>query len=370
MKKVIKQFFAKRYHLVLLYLARWRLRGNHPHRDLTSVSIVSDLSKANGIARGALLQHEAADRAGFETQIVDVSEFSKATPWRPVEHRRTSAYIFHVGAPETSALVHSVLPEARTGWRIGYWAWELPEAPAEWKNFEALVHEVWTPSTFSANALRKLLEVPVKVVPHEIPQQPRRQRPRGGFTVLAMADGRSSLTRKNPLGALECFKRAFAGAEDCKLVLKLNAPTHVLKDLRKSAEGLPNVEFLLHYLSDDEMDALYLKTDVLLSLHRSEGFGLPMREAMARGIPVVGTGWSGNTDFMSPDNALLVPYTLVPAEDESGIYGHGSVWAEPDVAAGADALRKLYLNPQEYERIATAAHGSALEALTHFRPDK
>lgn len=178
-----------------------------------------------------------------------------------------------------------------------------------------------------------------------------------------MADSRSSFTRKNPAAAVEAFRRAFGDAPSARLVIKLNGRPGDIDVFARSLKDLPNVTVLSTFLDDDAMTTLFHSVDALVSLHRAEGFGLPMLEAMAHGVPVVATGWSGNTDFMDGDNSLLVPYELVPVADEAGIYS-GSIWADPDVEAAADLLRRLADDPDLHERLAAAAHAS----VTASRP--
>ena len=81
--------------------------------------------------------------------------------------------------------------------------------------------------------------------------------------------------------------------------------------------------------------------DCYISLHRSEGFGFGMAEAMACGKSVIATGWSGNLDFTRPDNSLLVDYELVALDRDLGPYRRGQVWAEPDLDMAANAMRQI-----------------------------
>ena len=170
-----------------------------------------------------------------------------------------------------------------------------------------------------------------------------------------MADSRSSFTRKNPAAAVEAFRRAFGTSTDARLVVKLNGNRKDVDTLVRSLRLAPNDTVISEFVDDAALGELLRSADTLLSLHRSEGFGLPMLEAMAHGVPVVGTGWSGNTDFMDEDNSLLVPYRLVPVTDPAGIYSN-SIWAEPDVDAAADLLRQLAGDEALHTRLAKAAH--------------
>lgn len=335
--------------------ARLRLGRRVPPRDLSRLAIVGALRRHNGIAQGALLQHAALARSGHAAQLLDATAALR-NPFARVPHGAASAYVFHCGGPQTASLLLGAMPGAAHAWRIGYWAWELPDPPQDWRRFEGLVSEIWTPSRFAAESLGKLFRTPIRVMPHVMQAQPARHRdPAQPFTVLVMADSRSSFTRKNPAAAIEAFRQAFGNASSARLVVKLNGGQAAIEALSATLRDLPNLSIVTDFLDEAAMAALYRSADVLLSLHRAEGFGLPMLEAMAHGVPVIGTGWSGNTDFMTAANSLLVPFRLVPVEDAAGIYA-GSVWAEPNVAAAADMLRQLAADAALHARLAAAAH--------------
>jgi glycosyltransferase involved in cell wall biosynthesis len=344
------------------------LRGRSGKRDFRRVMIVAALGRNNGIASGARLQCSALRQLGVETDLLDVTPALRNPLFR-LPHRPGSAYVFHAGGPQTANLIGSVLPHAADAYRIAYWAWELPDPPADWTDCDRNIAEIWTPSAFSQSSLSQLARQPIHVVPHYIPVRPaRRRRLDGPFTVLVMADSRSSFSRKNPDGALRAFRAAFGSSQDARLILKLSGRNEELRALETSLGNLltgGNVDFVEGNLDSSELAALYRSADVLLSVHRAEGFGLPMAEAMAHGVPVIATGWSGNLTFMSPADSHLVPYTLVPVDDASGIYGK-SVWAEPDLDDAAKALRRLAEQPECYARLAAAAHRRAGEAAPSF----
>ena len=344
------------------------LRGQSGVREFHRVTVVAALGRNNGIASGAHLQWNALRQLGVDVELLDVTP-SLRNPLFRMPHRPGSAYVFHSGGPQTASLIGSVLPHVAKAYRIAYWAWELPDPP-NWMDCDRNVSEIWTPSAFSRTSLTRLSAKPIHVVPHYVPAPPapRRRRFEEPFTVLAMADSRSSLSRKNPEGALRAFRAAFGSSHAARLVLKLSGRDEDIRSLEVSLSDLlagVNVKVVKGYLEDTELSALYQSADVLLSLHRAEGFGLPILEAMAHGVPVVATGWSGNLTFMSEADSHLVPYTLVPVNDTSAIY-KGGVWAEPDLDEAANMLRRLAEQADYYARFADAAYRRANEAAPSF----
>ena len=341
------------------------IRGRFGNRDFRRVIIVSALGRRTGIASGARLQWEALRQLGMDAELLDATR-ALHNPLFRIPHRPGSAYIFHAGGPQTASLIGSVLPHGAEAYRVAYWAWELPDPPAEWMGCDRAIDEIWTPSAFSKASLTKLTNRPIHVVPHRVRPAPARSRRNDApFTVLAMADSRSSLSRKNPEGALYAFRKAFGASRGARLVLKLSGRQDTFPpSLAKRASG-GNIETIRTHLDDAALTKLYQRADVFLSLHRAEGFGLPMLEAMSHGVPVVATDWSGNREFMDPSNSHLVPCRLVPVNDASAIYA-GSVWAEPDLDAAAHGLRRLAEDAEYYARLAAAAHRRAVTWVSRF----
>jgi glycosyltransferase involved in cell wall biosynthesis len=186
----------------------------------------------------------------------------------------------------------------------------------------------------------------------------------------------SSFARKNPLGAIRAFRQAFGNDPECRLILKcVNGRSFPqgLQLIAQEAAGGSNIIFLDRPMPPCEVGALYEEADVLLSLHRSEGFGLTIVEAMMRGLPAVCTNWSGNTDFFTAEIGVPVGCGLVPARDPQGTYEHPDMsWAEPDIMQAAAALKLLRSDPQLRkvigQRAAVAVHdrfstGSYLERV-------
>ena len=263
-------------------------------------------------------------------------------------------------------------------YRIGYWAWELPDLPEDWAAVIPLFHEIWAPSAFVADAIRRRAPaaVMVRVVPHPLPDmsgavavadKARFGMPSTGIAFLSMYDTRSSAARKNPAGAIRAFQLAFRPDDaGVSLLVKVNAPdetTACMEELDGMIAGWPNIRLFHDTLTDAGADQLIASSDAFISLHRSEGFGLSIAQAMAAGRPVITTAWSGNVDFTG-EGAMLVPCTLVPVRDPTGRYDiSGQVWAEPDLAHAANHLRELARAPGLAATLGSAARATVADRL-------
>jgi glycosyltransferase involved in cell wall biosynthesis len=242
------------------------------------------------------------------------------------------------------------------------------------------VHEVWAPSRFSADALSRRLRRPVQVVPHPValdlatPTDGAAVRARLSiapehFLAFGTFSANSSLARKNPFGAIRAFKDAFAGRRDVRLVLRcLHGSEAVMAPLRAAAAEAKGLVTLLERRGSErggltENAQLYGACDVYLSLHRSEGFGLTLAEAMGAGRATIATGWSGNLEFMNDEVSRLIPARLVPVVDPQGLY-RGGRWAEPDHDAAVAALRTLRDNAGLRARLGSAAAAHVRRVLS------
>jgi glycosyltransferase involved in cell wall biosynthesis len=256
------------------------------------------------------------------------------------------------------AAIHLGRRTMRGRYIVGYWNWELPVVPENWQIGLRFVHEVWVPSNFTADAVNNLLPggrgPRVRVVPYPVatapPMPARLDRaafglPEDVVIVLVSASIASSMARKNPLAAIAAFRAAFGDRRDRLLVLKLGKAGHYPDDLaaiRAAVADASNIRIETRTFPSADNHAFISCCDIVLSLHRSEGFGLVPAEAMLLGKPVVATAWSGNMDYMDPDSTALVGYTLVSVSDPRGNYEvPGAVWAEPSVVEAAGQLRRL-----------------------------
>jgi glycosyltransferase involved in cell wall biosynthesis len=246
---------------------------------------------------------------------------------------------------------------------IGYWYWELPEFPEESLAAFAAVDEVWVGSHFVQDAIAPKSPVPVVRIPPVVSvataggghTRAYFRLPERRFLFLSMGDTRSVLERKNPLAVVRSFKQAFDKSDTrVGLVLKLNNPDYREPEfdaLIDETRGCENIYLLSNVMTRAEINSLISVTDCMVSLHRSEGFGLGPAEAMGAGKPVIVTNWSGNTDYMTKDNSIGIDYELVKLGKDYGSYKSSQHWADPDVEQAAYWMKRLVAEPALAEDI-------------------
>ncbi len=240
-------------------------------------------------------------------------------------------------------------------YRIGHWAWELPEFPhASWNCFP-LLHEIWVASSFVQQSIAASSPIPVITIPYvvrDILKGPHDRKHFGiaehAFVFLFMFDFFSIFERKNPLATIEAFRKAFPGQENVSLVLKFSNAERYPKEaaiLRRAAKCDSRITLIDSYVSVQEVNDLIHSCDCYVSLHRSEGFGLTMAEAMRAEKPVIATNYSGNTDFMNEMNSFLVRYTETEVGAGLNPYPATMTWAEPDIDHAAEQMKLVYTHP-------------------------
>ncbi len=281
--------------------------------------------------------------------------------------------IVAVNADELPSFVARLGEDYFQGPRIGIWGWETDTIPARWQRAFALVQEIWVYSRFMAQNIGAAAPVPTIALPPPVqppvePAQPQRlDVPDEGFLFLFVFDYLSTIQRKNPVGLIEAFKRAFAPGEGPRLLLKtINGPLRPLaeEEVLWAAHGRPDIHVIDRSLSGEELNGLMAACDAYVSLHRSEGFGLTMAEAMAIGKPVIGTGYSGNLDFMNAENSYLVDYELGRVGPDCEIYPPEGAWAMPSVEHAAQLMRRVVERPEEAAAIGARAREDVLRELS------
>jgi glycosyltransferase involved in cell wall biosynthesis len=283
--------------------------------------------------------------------------------------------ILHVNAPWVPFALLLLGRRLVRGKRIvGYWHWELPEVPDDWKIGYPFVHEIWVPSRFVEKAVaRSNPGKPVRIIPHPVALRvpnPKKsaQRTDRPFTVLVVFNMGSSIARKNPFAAIEAFRAAFGGDVSARLVIKAtNCELYEegFDALLAATRLTGNIDLVTHAFSPAQMDMLYERADVVMSLHRSEGFGFVIAEAMLRGLPVVATNWSGNYDFLNESNGMPVHWVPVRASDPQGEYDQSHLtWADPDVHDASAKLKVLRDHPRLRAELGRRAREDAVRLFS------
>ena len=249
---------------------------------------------------------------------------------------------------------------------IGQWFWELEVAPPWYKPAYKYVNELWAPTKFIEEMLRK--EAPRRIHVEYMPLPLRKPRVVENaqrtdldlddrFMFLFTFDFMSVMKRKNPMGLIEAFKKAFTPNEGPMLVLKcINGETRAesFAEMQAAIAGRDDIIIMNKYLDSEMSAALMNLCDCYVSLHRSEGLGLTIAEAMLLGKPVIATGYSGNLDFMTPETSYLVPWKRVKVGDGAEAYSSKATWAEPDLDVASEMMRKVFEHPEQARQKAIA----------------
>jgi glycosyltransferase involved in cell wall biosynthesis len=259
---------------------------------------------------------------------------------------------------------------------IGQWFWELEVAPPWYKPAYKYVKELWAPTRFIEQMLRN--EAPREIEVRYMPLPLRMPRVVSGvsrdqlglddrFMFLFTFDFMSVMKRKNPLGLVEAFKKAFDPGEGPMLVLKsINGDSRpeASAELKAVIEGRDDIIWIDKYLDSEMSAALMNLCDCYVSLHRSEGLGLTIAEAMLLGKPVIATAYSGNLDFMTPGTSYMVPWTRVKVGKGAEAYSSRATWAEPNLDVAAEMMRTVYENPEQAQAVANAGKRDLEERFT------
>lgn len=268
--------------------------------------------------------------------------------------------IFHINGDEIEqALAHLSYHKPWAGYNVIYPAWELSRYPKVWAKQLDGFDEIWAPSFFIQDALKAICRKPVLHMPLacEVVLTKFLSRryfgiPETDYVFLFFFDVRSYVSRKNPKAVIDAFRILLNRNQFAKttLVLKINGADQapeVFSQLHAYLDDMrDHILIIQDVMTDNEVKNLVRCCDCFISLHRSEGYGRGMAEAMFLGKPVIATGYSGNMDFMSSEVAFIVDYKLISLIE--GEYPHydGQVWAEPDVNEAANYMQLLLANPE------------------------
>jgi glycosyltransferase involved in cell wall biosynthesis len=333
-----------------------------------SVAIVGMFESASGL--GAAARGMARALADLDPTCVTLSEFSH-TPRisdaslptvTPKDSQPSGAGVaLHVVNPDIfPAVARRYGTRFVTGNRcnVAVSIWETDTLPTGWANVLSLYDVIATHSRFAARAFEKGTGRPVGIIPQCLPERPIRVRKSAGpIEFLVMFDHASCLDRKNPLGAIRAFRQASAnlaaGSARLRVKCHANTPTDVIDRLRAEACAA-NVEIIARTLDEAGMEALWEECDCLLSMHRSEGYGLPVAEALSRAIPVIASRQGGVLDFADDKGCMLISGSQAMPPPGRRQYVEWSGWLEPDLAEAAAAIVEVASNYSAAQKRAEA----------------
>lgn len=347
--------------------------------DTTSVNILGYFSRELGIGEAARSLARSCESAGIPVEPIDVGALFEAPAMAaaasilPRQRQLPIDILFYNADMMPAAARHLRALGHHSGYRIGFWHWEQPVLPRRFHEAFAEVDEIWVPSRFVHEAIAPVAPVPVVTIPHAVEFAPTPGVSRADFglpddkcLVLVMYDFHSFQERKNPRAAVAAFRAAKTAEPSLGLVVKtINAGQHQRErhEIEETLRGVPDVTFIDAALTRQQTWDLEACCDILLSLHRAEGFGLILAEMMLLGKPVVATGWSANMDFMDESNSVPVAFALAPLPQPVGPYEAGIPWAEPDIDHAAAALRRLAADRDLAARLGRAASESIRRTL-------
>ena len=274
--------------------------------------------------------------------------------------------LFHCNPPVIGRILEDTSPRfgAASALNVAVPFWELPVVPDEWVRELQAMDLVLCPSRFIEQAVANTPMDPapgVRYFPQAafLPERHRPDRvrfglPEEGVCFVMSFEMASDTERKNPWGVIDAFNSAFTHDENAWLVIKLNTTmetaAHNFQRERLQGYAAANDRIIIidKSLPYEEVISLYESCDVYVSLHRSEGLGLGLMEAMLLGKAVIATAWSGNMDFTGDVNTCLVGYRFIPVL--SPIYrrligNRSAQWADPHIEEAAWWMGRLYEEP-------------------------
>jgi glycosyltransferase involved in cell wall biosynthesis len=321
------------------------------------MNIVGSITSESGIGEAVRADIRAIEKAGIPYVLYNVVSNSSEAEDSYKDFTADNPYrinLIHLNADSLPTLWHIRGKEfLHRRYNIGYWFWELSEFPQIWHDHFKWFNEIWVATDFCLDAISRVSPIPVVKMPLPIVaditagfDRSRYRLNEESFIFFLMFDILSYFERKNPLAVIEAFRLAFPSDEDVELLIKcsnLGWNKEARARLTEACKGL-KVRVIDDRLSRAELNNLISLTDCYVSLHRSEGLGLPLAEAMYLQKPVIATAYSGNLEFMNMNNGFLVKYKLVEIEKDIGFYKKGRVWADPDIEHAAELMRMVFDN--------------------------
>jgi len=328
------------------------------------INLIGNIRAETGLGQSCRLVADELEASGIPYSVYQYDQLGVMTEGQYQQYESKisnelpyNINLIHINPHELGLAFQQAHEKIWNGrYNIGFWLWELEDFPDEWVPCFHCVNEIWTPSKFISDSIQKKTDMKVVTIPYhiglEVPSKGKFEYresfhlPEDKFLFLMMYDRTSMTERKNPEAVMDAFQMAFSKDDEAGLVIKINNSSE--KEINIIRSMIPvhkNVYFITEVLERQQVNELIYCVDAIVSLHRAEGFGLVLAEAMLLGTPTIATNWSSNTEFMTKETACMVDAELVTLDRDIGSFKKGNRWAEPDVKQAAGYMRRLYEEP-------------------------
>ncbi|MEP4341587.1 MAG: glycosyltransferase family 4 protein [Lentilitoribacter sp.] len=369
LKNLIRVYFWRRLPsfvreaIMNLYINRLNIRISTKAEATGPIIIVGLLSQPSGLGTAARACYNALHSKGVEVYGIDVTNLFLHEPQSSKFVFRDGSQLFgtgtlivHVSGDRFNYVLNKLGQEVLDKKHIlAHWFWEFESLPASWKSVSSKVHGICVNSDFVARAVSKIEKnKPIYKMPYPIQEcsKPKTTEQKVGkkkFVVTTIFNMSSNFYRKNPCGVVSAFQKAFGTDDQAELLVKVsNSDSWAIgrQMLVEAIGNSKNIRLIDEMLSEEQLNELYEKTDVVISMHRSEGLGLILIEAMSRYIPVISTGWSATSEFVTEETGFPVSSKLIKVDDPHGTYTLKNMfWAEPNIDEAAQILTNIRQNP-------------------------
>lgn len=328
------------------------------------IEVIGFFNSISGIGESARLCAQQLANDGFLVTCTSVEKYFRKPNemdwhWKnpSIENKKQkqiNCRIFHLNPPMLPPVILQMgLDKFKTTYNIGYWAWELETIPNEWISAIRYMNAIITPSGFTTDVIQRYADYPVLTATHPVnlgdtTQNLRDQLniPEQAFLVSSIFSFGSAMERKNPQALIAAFTASLATQPNTYLVLKTNAggDSPEKRQLLETISKYPNILLIDKQWTRADILGLIQCSDLYASLHRSEGFGLTLAEAMLLGTPVLTTAWSGNMDFCTAENSFLVPAKPIEVNASHPEFNglEQATWADADIAIAKKLLLDIY----------------------------
>jgi len=342
------------------------------------VNLIGIFGKRLSLSESARLILESLKQAKIPISLISANNFANHLIDEPFSYPienifKYSINLFTLDSPLIFTFIQSKSWKPfKDRYNIGLIFWETTRASRNYTRSWTLLNEIWTTSRFMQDILSKLVSVPVYHLSQPIEDiakftvnsknpiqfselksayiEQSLTHPKQPFTFLFSFNFGSVFNRKNPEAIINAFQIAFPNKKNVRLIIKSTGSNFFVKKLQmmqKKVKGDPRLVWIDQSLNQNEYFELVSCCNCYVSLHRSEGLGLTLAEAMLLNKPVIATGYSGNMDFMNDENSYLCSYSLIPIGKGSDPYPANGIWAEPNIQHAAELMRYVEENREE-----------------------